>query len=528
MRSLLVAGLAVLAFHSAPAFAAKPVAPSAQLATTHGYVYANFTKGNGGTLSVAPISGGKPIELVARSDEKFDAQGAWLPAGQYRLVDWRGRRFDSPPIEVQAGRITDLGGLVGVGIGGDRLVFVPTHHPENKNDVALAVQEFAGVLTNQAPLSWSPATHPTPFFVGADSTGMGLLPDLMAKDARKKAMGSLLKQLEQTPGTEAFMALVRTLTSPLSEEPAISPDGTLYFGADLGQVRIRKPDGTWSGVGMDTYQAVVAVEYDDGALVTGTDRGILRRSDDGGATWKELKVLAEQNVVDIDHDATQWLVQTNRMGEHKNPAKAPLIVAVYRATKADLSDLALVREFPLALEQRLAWAGARPSLRDGEYTLAANGLHRLDTKTMEWREISPPTRVDQYRIDEATGLMTAVRAQGVFSKVWMSADLGATWREIGRPPYAIADVQMDTPDSGWALRLNFENASNTTAWDVYRFEPSIKDWKLAGRAPHMCKPLRVSKSLPVLCMRNDASIWRLDADKWVVEFDTSGAVDSGS
>ena len=59
-----------------------------------------------------------------------------------------------------------------------------------------------------------------------------------------------------------------------------------------------------------------------------------------------------------------------------------------------------------------------------------------------------------HRVDETTGVLSALWSQGAFSKLFVSTDRGDHWTQIGRPPYVINDVQMDSTERGWASRWN--------------------------------------------------------------------------
>ena len=505
-----------------PAAAKKSeVVPTQALAATHGYVFASFPKGGADILRIAPAAGGKPIELTLRNGSwKPASYGAWVPAGTYHVVKWGPYGWtDTSTFDVQPGRITDLGGLISIGIGGYKIVFVPTHQPEYANDVQSAIDEYAGLLASREPIVWAPTTPMKPILTGPAPTGLGLVADMMQAYSRKLNRPSIAAQLEAAPTYADFLRLARTITPPLYDEPALTPDGTMYFTADFGQLRRRAPSGEWTSVGQDTLAAISSVEYADGALVTGSDLGVIRRSTDDGKTWTQLAELERgENILDIDHDATQWLLLTARFAPDATSLQRHLLLSVYRAQGADLHDLARVREIRVAIADQVGWLGARGQLVAGDYTITVPpDLLRLDTKTMAWKTISPAPGVHTHRVDPTTGTMTALHAQGVFSKLWVSQDRGETWKQIGRPPYHMADVQMDSATEGWALRLNMD--AFTSRWAIYTYDAAIDDWRISAEAPHLCKPVRAGPTLPVICIAPDASIfWRDGTNGWKVEF----------
>jgi hypothetical protein len=75
---------------------------------------------------------------------------------------------------------------------------------------------------------------------------------------------------------------------------------------------------------------------------------------------------------------------------------------------------------------------------------------------------------------------------------------------------------MDAADRGYASRWNMNAFSGE--WEIYRYDAAKDDWTMTVKAPFNCKPLRVSPAMPVLCIANDASIFRQASTGWEVEF----------
>ena len=149
------------------------------------------------------------------------------------------------------------------------------------------------------------ANVPTAVAISQPSSGLGLIADLLLAYDRKLNKPSTLQRLKDARDPAEFLRLARTVVPPLQDEPAIAPDGTAWFPADLGQLRRRSPQGQWDNLGIDTLRQILAVEYDNGRLVVGSDDGQLRASDDGGHAWKQLRSLgAGESVIDIDRVGT--------------------------------------------------------------------------------------------------------------------------------------------------------------------------------------------------------------------------------
>ena len=531
MRSvLLVIGLLL----AMPAAAKEKPQVPAELAPTHGYVYVGFPKSGVDALIVSPLAGGQEfkIDTPATAAPLADAKayGKWLPAGAYRIVGWGALKWEQgPQFEVQAGRVTDLGNFMGVNVGGYQLVLVPIPHPEHAGLVAAATQPFASLLKDATPLAFESSAVSPAMTLGQPATGLGLVADLLLAYDRKVNKPSTLQALKGAKTNDEFLRILRTMTPPLQDEPARLADGTLFFPADYGQVRKRAPDGVWSSVGMDTLRQILSVEQVDGRLVAGSDDGRLRESRDGGTTWAEMKALGSlQSILDIDHAQGAWVVTTTEKFDDADAPRGGGLVAaakgspsirlrVYVGHSDDFSDLAPSKEFTLAPKDQVGWLGARGQLRDGRYyVLAGTALQRLDVASNQWKTITPGPRISSHRIDPKTGVLTALWSQGAFSKVHVSSDQGDSWTPIGRPPYIINDVQMDSASEGWASRWNMNAFSGV--WETYTFVPGKNDWNKSGEAPFNCRLMRIAPDLPILCFAPDTSIFSLRDGKWEAEF----------
>lgn len=511
----------------------KPQIP-AELAATNGYAYVAFPKGGGASVTVRQGADGKPVVIdapaLALHLPGAQAFGRWLPAGHYQVVAWNALEWkNGPEFDVQAGRITDLGDFVPVNIGGYQLVLLPVHAVENDGGALAAAQPFASLLKDSVPIVMQTPSVSPAVSLGTPSTGLGLIADMLIAHDRKINKPSTLERLKSAHDPVEFLRIERSVAPPLQDEPARLPDGTLYFTSDLGQLRKRQPDGQWSNVGMDTLRQILAVESDGGRLLAGSDDGHIRASQDAGATWTEARTLGSmESIIDIDHADNVWVVATTELFKDAKaargggllaaaPGSASVRLRVYVGHRDDLADLAVAKEFTLTPKDQIGWLGARGQLVDGRYYITvAPSLQRLDVATGRWTTITPGPRISSSRVDPDTGVVAALWSQGLFSKVYVSSDLGDHWTQIGRPPYVIMDVQMDNADRGWASRWNMNAFSGT--WETYAFVPATKDWIKSGEAPFNCKPLRVAKDIPVLCIATDASIFGLHDGKWDVEF----------
>jgi len=511
----------------------KPQVPAA-LVATHGYLHVAFPKGGGVVFSVVPVTGGKPVKIDTSAQtlpiSHAQAHGKWLPAGRYRISAWGDTDWDAGlEFDVQAGRATDLGDLLPVNVGGYQLVLVPIAHPEHEGALMVATEPFAALLTGGEPIRAHFTEVSPAIALDQQRSGMGLVADMLVAYDRHRNKPSLLEGLKAAKEPATFLRILRTLTPPLQDEAARMADGALYFPADLGQVRRRTPDGEWSSLGVGTLRQLLAVEADGMRLLAGSDDGHLYESFDGGMSWTVLKMLARrETVLDIDHDEQHWLITTTESFDDAGaPRSSGLLAAgkstpsltlrVYVANHSDLSDLALSRQFVLSPKDQIGWLGARGQLVDGRYFIVAgNTIQRLTLATGQWSALAPGPKVGGLRVDSATGLLTALWSQGAFSKLYVSADHGDSWAQIGRPPYVIHDVQMDDKANGWASRWNMNAFGGV--WETYAFAPDKNDWVKSGEAPFNCKLMRVAKDVPTLCFAPDVSILSLRDGQWQVEF----------
>jgi hypothetical protein len=507
---------------------------AAALAPSHGYVYVAFPKGGGDAIAVVPVGSKKELRIDTPAPAvglpAAQAFGKWLPAGRYRIARWGLLPWrDGIEFDVQAGRVTDLGELMPVNVGGYQFVVVPIPHPEHAGSLAEAMTPIASVLVDATPIPAATTAVSAPITIGQPTSGLGLIADLMLAYERKVNKPSSLDALLATRDPQPFLQLLRQTTAPLQDEPARLADGTLLFPADLGTVRKRTPDGEWSSLRMDTLRQILAVEHADGRLLAGSDDGRIRESRDGGSTWSELKALGRlESIIDIDSMGEYRIVATTeRFDDPDAPRGRGLVVAmkgvpsvrlrVYVGRSADLGDLQLSKEFTLTPEDQIGWLGARGQIADGQYyILSGNQLHRLDIAGGQWRAITPGARVSSHRVDTASGVVTALWSQGAFSKVHVSTDRGETWALIGRPPYIISDVQMDTADRGWASRWNMNAFGGV--WETYAFAPAKNDWDKSGEAPFNCRLMRVAADLPILCFDSGARVFAFRDGAWEIEF----------
>ncbi len=504
-----------LAWSCVPTAHAHEVTP--EQAAGKGYVFIYFPK-RLGVLEVRPVSGGSTVKLRQREGAGGRAFGAWLAPGEYRLSNWDTYPWgDYASFRVEAGRVTDLGSLMPYNIGGYQEVVLPLRAAENAHVVDEVFKQYGSLLTSTDPITWTPTSVPQPIQLTQGYTGLGLIADMLMAHDRKVNKPSTIAQLKGATSTEEFLHLARSVTAPLYIHPAQDPGGNFYFGADLGQIRIRHADGNWSGIGMDTLHSLSAVAYVDGVLYAGSDDGVLRSSADGGQTWHDVRSFGkDQAIIDIEHEDTTWIVTTAHQLLTDNGAVRPDEMTVYTTQQGGLDALEKSREFLLE-KKLLGWVGAMGQLVHGSYFISTHdGLYRYDLAPRQWKTVTPPSNITTFHVDPATGVVSTLLSKGAFSKVFISSDKGDSWKGVKRPPYLIADVQFDNPTKGYAIRA--ESGAFKVTWEIYTYDASADDWIQESKAPPLCVPQRVSASLPVYCIASDGSILSKRGNDWNVEF----------
>jgi hypothetical protein len=506
------------------ACAVAPVTQSpAELRGTHGFVHA--TLGDRTFVRLRSLAAGNTYDLVSQPEHGPRAYGLWVPEGQY-TIDGLLDRSGGPyvPFTVTRGRITDLGGIVRLEIGNYEYVRLPIRHPDLVAALQPATAALRPHLTSAEPIEWRPTVPPAAEQQGTPSTGLGLIADLLNDYVRHVNKPPLNQQLKETKSIEEFFRVVAGTVPPLTDEQAADSEGRLYYGAELGQVRVRARNGEWTSLDTGTLQRVTAVEVSGRKIVAGTVRGEIRTSDDGKTWRRHFSFAADEAVVDIDRVGDRWIVLTAKLlasnlvtGPAGTQVQAVDLLKVYSATGDDLAGMAPLRDLVLpdktfrALDMRGQSSGGAWFINVGADML------RLDVATMQWSTSSPGHRVSSFNISPKTGLLAAYRQQGAFSKLSLTSDQGRTWREVDTPPYTIYDVYFESPEKGLATRWASGAFSATIEFMVY--DPAADKWQKTHEAPAGCvRLLRNADNVQRWCVTSGNSVLNYVDGKWVAEF----------
>jgi hypothetical protein len=509
----------------------------AELAVDHGLVTARFH----GTLPdtelgvsiLAPKSiglrpsGGRDdgrddLHLEMRNDDT-DAYGAWLPAGRYRFASWRHSRWnDGPEIEVMAGRITDLGDILEISLGGDDVVLLPIAHPELDTRLEPWLAEAGPHLSSKVPVRWLPEKVPSPIDVkhqvSSQSAGGGLMNMMMSlqREAYRREPKPALREIRSLP---ELQARVLDGMPPTRDEAAVGEQGRLYFGADFGRIRVREPEGRWRSLDTGTLADVTAVAWRDGLLLAGTDRGTLHASQDGGLTWTLQRRFDRNELIgDVDRVGDRWIVSTTHREYTSRMRRAASVrTTVYAATADDFSDLVELARFPQKFDNPFVqrWAPRGDGHGDYYYVGAYPRLQRLHVPSGEWTTLKVRGSVTGFAVSPTTGAVSAV-ANGFY----LTTDHGETWTRLHAPGRKgnIAAGMFDSASQGWLARWRFPSASSEVLV-VHELNRGAKGWKDQGDAPLGCRRLlRDAAGDPKLCALADGTLLRRADSDWIEEF----------
>jgi hypothetical protein len=454
------------------------------------------------TVRAVATSAKLPLDVIYEGGSHIAE--SWLAPGDYTLEAWDGLPFGTyVPFHVEAGRVTDLGALVPVPIGDYKFVVLPIRPPAGDALLPLVEAQFASHL-HGAPLEWRPTAPPQAIQRPQPSTRLGLIADLMMAYQRKINRAPLRQQLAQASSSQAFFDLAKASVPPVTQTAVADAQGGLLYGADLGQIRVRHQDGSWTSIDSGVLATITALARRDHLLVAGYNNGWIRISPDGGKSWKTVATLAsEEPVVDLSWSGKRWLATT--FGASK-------VVNVYASAGASVEQLAPVHHADAQWGFHI-----RGQLAHGAYYVNADpDLYRLDLDSMRWDKVQTPTGVHGFNISPDGHLLSIFRAQGIFSKLYLSTDRGASWKQYDAPPLVIDDVKFSDPTHGVAVRVR-PNAFSVTVM-LLQYEPSKDDWSVLTEPPEECERMIDDASgRPTFCVARGGVVLGQDHGQWRIE-----------
>ncbi|MEI7037817.1 hypothetical protein [Fulvimonas yonginensis] len=470
-----------------------------------GLVYASLPGENAtDSISVRAVSGSATYPLDVVYEGGSHVVESWLPPGDYKLDRWDGLAFgDYTSFHVEAGRITDLGALVPMAIGDYKFVVLPIRPTVGDSSLQAVQAEFASHL-HDAPIEWRPTAPPHAIQRPQPSTGLGLIADLMMAYQRKVNRAPLRQQLAGAKSSQAFFDLAKASVPPTTQTALTDAKGDLLYGADLGQIRVRHPDASWTSIDSGVLATVTALARRDDLLVAGYDNGWIRASADGGKTWSAAATLAsEEPVIDISWSGKRWLATT--FGASK-------AVNVYASVGDAFGTFARIHQ----AFARWGFHIRGQLTQDAYYVNADPDLYRLDLESMQWNKVPTPTDVDGFNVSPNGDLLTVFHAKGIFSKLYLSTDKGASWKQYKAPPLVIDDMKFSDPTHGLAVRVR-PNAFSVTVM-LLRYQPGADEWSLLTQPPEECEHMiDDANGQPAFCIARGGAVLGQDAGKWRIE-----------
>ncbi len=507
------------------ACATAPVQQSgALLRQSHGYVVAALPRMMGvetPNVTLRSISNGDEFELTP-TPTNSEVLGLWVPPGAYEIMEMvTFKKGSYTPIDVQAGKVTDLGGLAWASVGGRERVLLPLRHKDIAGAITAATDPIKEFVSGQR-IEWNPPLPPRPLEIPLSGPNMGLLVALMQTYAEEVNKPPLRTQLLAAKSLEAFTKLLVSAAAPIVGESSVGEGGALYVGSNFGQLRRRDAAGTWRSIDTGTVSPITAVEAAGKRIVVGTHDGILLTSADNAQTWKRLhRFDAKETVLSIHLAGSQYLVLTGKfVGTALGTQAIIESLQVYALDLQAQAQPKLIRK--IDLPTKVAWFriyALRGSLADKYYLVnTIERVDRFDTAALTWQKLTPPHDVTHLRTANGGSVITAFKAQGGFSKLSMSTDFGNTWSPLETPPYAVNDIQMESPVSGSASRV--EMSAFSSALQFTQYDPASKSWKVTWTAPQAAcaRTIRDASGKEQFCVSPGGSIFRLGNGKLVPEF----------
>lgn len=496
--------------------ATAPVQNAEQLSKTHGYVFADFPKsGSSGTLIVEAIGTKKTYTFAQRKGST--SGGVWVPAGEYKISSFWGYEWgEYDHIVVEAGRITDLGSLIPIELGGYDFVILPVRSKGAEFAIQAPIAEFKDYLSTSSPILWSPKLVPRAMKHETSMSGFGLIFDLMVSYQRSVNKPSINKQLAVTKDIDKFFEIAKGGMPPNTDQTAADNEGNLYFGAALGQIRTRSKDGVWASLDTGSLSAVTAVWIGENNFFAGFEDGTIKVSKNKGITWNVLTHLNRgQEILDIDFIKGKLVVVTCT-SERRQFVKFLMGVSVYISQNETLSDLKSV----FTKEDRGWYGEVRGESNGGYYFFNFSGdLFKLNLEGYAVDRVAVPKQISSFHLASDNKTIAAWLPSGAFSNAFLSSNLGDTWREIDTPPMVINDIVFQNEDVGVALRLNPGMFTSTP--EYYAYDKVKNKWtKTADGLAGCVKMLHDEKNLTKFCVSPGGNIFGFDdvSRKWKAEF----------
>lgn len=524
-RTHLAAAALATALMLAGCASAPPAQAPEQLRATHGFVRITVPQLDQlPGLQLKQEGSGESFALTRQDDVGSRSYGRWIPAGLYRIEDMKqadGQPY--PPMRVEAGRVLDLGALTLLQLGNYEVLDLVMPHPEAEQDLQATLRQLAPHLAVAEPARWSQSVVPAARRPRSpDVLGGGLVPALIVLAIEEANRPPLKERLKRAATPAQAYAIAAATMPPLTDDPGIGDNGERYYGADLGQVRVRRADGSWDHLDTGSLQAITSVAFADGRLVAGTVQGDLRLSDDGGKTWTlSPSRFPGQAVADIDRVGNHWFVLTTTETRDGNffPFMQRWRLSALDGDRLDNARTLLEQPMknPTLVISGNRVRGVAPNDGSAYYVNGFDTVLKVDPATLAVNRLTVPIdAVGRLNVGQDQRTLSAYVSGGLFSKLFLSTDGGATWKARPAPPYPGVDVVVDA-----------QGTVRATRWDVGAFKSRLElhqlaagseQWKPGPKVPEDClRMLTDGKGAASTCVMNSGQLLTYRQDKWVTE-----------
>jgi hypothetical protein len=445
-----------------------------------------------------------------------------MPPGKYRietLIAQQGSMQSEAKVaegvyefEVTADAVTDLGLLIVQPVGNSKAVLVQAPDPI-KTRVALdRLGKKADGWLDKPVIDWHPQNGELyRFNYGSTDASMGLIVDLMNIKFDKDAALAAQARWDNAKTATEVLAIGKQATYALSA-PAVTPDGTMYFGSNLGQVLRRSSGGEWSALDTGTSVVISAVTLDNGVILAGTEDGRIVRLD-GDRPTVVHEVVDHGRIVNIKHwsDGSWWVASQVESGK--------LTTNIYAgASLPELSGTPLksvVQNTPTAFMSPKPYANVVGG--NGKYfvSIGDSELHAYDKATDKW-EAAPRVKKAAVPVESNNdgSVLFSMRPAMV------SDDDGTTWREF-RPGGTLFALAFFDTSNGLGL-FGVDKMSWSGAQELRSTADGGKTWTVVNKldkSPCDVRSIRQNDvQKRVVCVFNDGNIYSSGATgSWVLE-----------
>ncbi len=511
--------LAVSVLLSACQTTSQPQNPQL-LSQTHGLLFVHFPRLMP-RLTVRSVKGNDSYSL--ETDGLNKTARLWLPPGEY-VLDYAGfgvggtKLNGYPHIQINTGQMTSLGGLINFGVGEGQSIWLAKSFDQTETLANDQLKQYANLFKTEQVIRWAPDFVPRITDMQRRSSGQGLIVDWLTQYSDSQAQGQLNKALRDTKDIDTFYALaVKSLPPFARQAPAVDDEKSLYYGADLGQIKKRTTDGVWTTLDTGALQAIAKVYWFNGKLIAAGYTKTLYISEDKGQSFKVLKTfLPAEIIVDIDSSNDHLYVLTTRAAEPATPSTSTLKfeVIVYKGAATALENLAAIKSIP----------HAGVTLRDPKAELVNNryyvGLEPKQLKFMniddeQWFDIPTPQKFTTFNVSD-NEVITLFNIQGAFSDLFISTDRGQHWQELNTPSYVIEDIFFNTTTE--AISHRTEPNAFTVSFFVQKYLAGADKWQNITKAPDECKYMVENEfRLATFCVTKSDTILSFKNSQWVKE-----------